>query len=139
MPIEPFNIPLNNNNPSKEILASSGIYNQQRYAPQPYADDTGSSLISNTGIQTTTTTTTKNPDNPDAYDPRSQHAFFIALNNVPAPQNRAMLNDGNYFIDDMLVFNKYISYDTRKLVTFDPQSFLEESIVNFNIYSLEYR
>lgn len=133
------NIPLNDNNPSKEIWASSGIYNEKSYAPLPYASDNNKSLVSNTGIQITTTTTTKNPDNSFSYSPHLDHSFNIQLNGISAPLNKAMLSDSNYFIDDMLVFNKYISYDPRRLVTFDPQSFLEQSIVNFNIYSLEYR
>jgi hypothetical protein len=142
MPIDPSILPINpqnTNNPSKEIWASSGVHSQVPYAAQPYAPDIPNSLVLNTGIQTTTTTTTLNPDAPASYNPITQHSFYIALTGVNPPLNRALISDGNYFIEDMLVFNKYISYDSRKLITFDPESFLKESIVNFNIYSLEYR
>jgi hypothetical protein len=143
MPIDPTLLPLSNpsisNNPSKEIWASSGVHSRVPYAAQSYAPDIPNSLAPNTGIQTTTTTTTRSPDDPTAYNPINQHSFYITLTGVQPPLNKALINDGNYFIDDMLVFNKYISYDSRKLITFDPESFLKESIVNFNIYSLEYR
>jgi len=132
-------VPLNDNNPSKEIWASSGIYNEKPYASLPYASDVPQSLVSNTGIQITTTSTTKNPDSPVSYSPNADHSFRISLQGINAPLNKAMLSDSNYFVDDMLVFNKYISYNDKRYITFDPQSFLEQSIVNFNIYSLEYR
>lgn len=139
MPIDQSVILTNTNNPSKEIWASSGVHSQIPYATQPYAPDIPNSLIPNTGIQLTTTTPVPNPDLIGSYDPLNQHAFNMTLPDISPPLNRALLGDGNYFIDDMLVFNKYISYDTRKLITFDPESFLKESIVKFNIYSLEYR
>lgn len=142
MAIDPLEIPYDSNatnNPSKEIWASSGIHTQIPYASQAYAPDIPNSLVPNTGIQTTTTTTTLNPDNPESYNPFNKHSFNITLTGIAPPLNKALLGDGNYFIDDMLVFNKYISYDTRTLRTFDPESFLKQSIVNFNIYSLEYR
>jgi len=144
MAINPPYVPeLNNNNPSKELLASSGIYDGIVYSQDPsniYFPDKPNLTIANTGIQRTTTSTTPRPD-PTAYRPDSQHAFRITVPSRTPPLNQAMLNDYNLFIDDMEVFNKYIHHDKMggQVITFDPKSFLEESIVNFNIYSLEYR
>jgi hypothetical protein len=112
------------NNPTKEILASSGIFVRPPesgiLAPALFAVDLPNSLIANTGIQKTTTSTT----------PRPTVGGRVFDN----------LSSGNFFIDDMLVFNKYIHYDTKQaLKTFDPQSFLQESIGGFNIYSREFR
>lgn len=123
MPLDPTAIEKNNNNPSKEIWASSGIYDRKNYGRTPiYADDITNSLVPNTGINTTTTSTTQPPTAGTLYD---QFRF---------------LSSGNFYIDDMLVFNQYIHYDTNgALKTFDPQSFLQEAVVTFNIYSLQYR
>lgn len=120
---EPYN---NTNNPSKEIWASSGVFNKQVYASPPYYQDVPNSLVPNTGIQTTTTTTTTTPTPTSQLD----NALF-----------NGMLSSGNYFVDDMLVFNNYIHYDTKTLPakTFNPRSFLQQSIVSFNIYSMEYK
>lgn len=124
----PFpNIENNSNNPTKEIFASSDIYTGEVYAPTAYANDIPNSVIANTGINTTTTTsTTSNP-----------------LNNALFSSN---LTNHNYYIDDMLVFNKYIHYSssvigkvTGKLITFDPESFLQQATNTFNAYSLENR
>ena len=104
----------NTNNPSKEILASSGIYDKVVYAPIRYAVDRPG-LIPNTGIVTTTPSPAmqKNPATPASYSPHLEHSFRItALGREPGLE-RAMLSDGNYFIDDMLVFNKYIHYDVN--------------------------
>lgn len=137
----------NNNNPSKEILASSGIYDKINYAPTRYAIDRPGQIVPNTGIVTTTPSpfllpSLSNPAlpiPPELYSPQTEHAF--RRNVVPrlVGLRTAALSDGNYFIDDMLVFNKYIHYDSPPVKTFDPQSFLQEAIVQFNIYSLEYR
>lgn len=145
MAINPPYVPdLNNNNPSKELLASSGIYDGIVYSSSPnntYFPDRTDSPVANTGIQRTTTSTTPRPDS-NAYRPDSDHALRITVPGRTPPLNQAMLNDYNLFIDDMEVFNKYIHYDnnlTGGVLTFDPQSFLEQAIVNFNLYSLEYR
>lgn len=115
--------PQNINNPTKEILASSGIYDGKVLSNKLYADDISNSIIANTGINSTTTstttTTTFNPSN--------------ILSN---------LSSGNYFIDDMLVFNNYIHYDSDMfggIRSFNPRSFLEQANVAFNAYSMEYR
>jgi hypothetical protein len=129
----------NNNNPSKEILASSGIYDKIRYANQIYFADRPGQLVPNTGIVLTTPPPgAPDPRVPTAYAPHLNHTFRITVPNRQFP--RALLNGGNFFIDDMLVFNKYIHYDDKGPVkTFDPQSFLQESVVRFNAYSLEFR
>lgn len=112
------------NNPTKEILASSGIFVRPPesgiLAPSLFAVDLPNSLIANTGIQKTTTSTTTTP--------------------IPGARVFDNLSSGNFFIDDMLVFNKYIHYDTKgSLKTFDPQSFLQESVDGFNAYGREFR
>lgn len=117
--------PKNINNPTKEILASSGIYDGKVLSNKLYADDIPSSLIANTGINTTTTSTTTKP-------PTSSGT----------PQPFSILSSGNYFIDDMLVFNNYIHYDSDMfggIRSFNPRSFLEQANVTFNAYSMEYR
>lgn len=116
--------PANFNNPTKEILASSGIWDDTPYAPTPFAPDIPNSIAPNTGINTTTTTTTTfNPMMGSGTDP------FLGP-----------ISSGNLVIDDMLVFNKYIHYkNNNRVITFHPQTFLEQSIVTFNIYSLENR
>lgn len=120
---------LNNiNNPSKEILASSGIYDGKAYANPVYYSDLPNSLIPNTGIQTTTTSTTTTTNPSGSSGPSG-------INSLP-------LGSGRYVTGDMLVFNPYIHYDTKNsipLKTFNPQSFLQQSIVTFNAYSLESR
>lgn len=52
-----------------------------------------------------------------------------------------LTSSGTYYIDDMLVFNNYIHYAPGRsgVMAFNPQASLQQSIVNFNIYSLEYR
>jgi len=129
----------NNNNPSKEILASSGIYDKISYANRKYANDFPDQTIPNTGI----VVTTPPPGAPDsrittAYAPHLNHTFRISVPDKQLPT--ALLNGGNFFIDDMLVFNKYVHYESSGPVrTFDPQSFLQQSVANFNVYSLEFR
>lgn len=138
--VVPVNTPVllnDKNNPSKEIWASSGIYDQKAYKSPPiYSPDMPNSFIANTGISVTTTSTTKSPNQ---YQPHFDHTFrIIAPERVPA-LNKALLSDSNYFIDDMLVFNDYIHYDELRSLRFNPQSFLEEAVVSFNVYSMEYR
>lgn len=123
----------NKNNPTKEILPSSGIYSQTPYATQVYANDLPNSTVPNTGIQITTTTTPPSPG-AVAYNPSNQHSFFITATGRAPPLDKALLNDSNFFIDDMLIFNNYIHHDGS--FEFNPQSFLEQSIVTFNIYNL---
>jgi hypothetical protein len=114
----------NFNNPSKEIWAStpSGIFHPIFSAITPYAPDIPLSNFPNTSWQTTTTSTT------------TTRAPEITSNLLLG------LGSGNYFIDDMLVFNSYIHYDTKSSIkSFNPQSLLEQSVTAFNAYSLEYR
>lgn len=106
------------NNPSKEILAASGIYERGvvPYRASYYAPDQPNSVLPNTGILSLNViTTTPSP--------------------VDGVWSNGMDLTGNiFFIDDMLVFNNYIHY-TPPLKTFDPQSFLQESVVTFNVYN----
>lgn len=121
MPI-PYTPPLPEdiNNPSKEIFAASGIYEQGivPFFTSYYAPDLPNSPYPNKGILDFPIITTPPPNIQDNL--------------------KMDLTGGNFFIDDMLVFNKYIHY-TSPLKTFDPQSFLQQSVVTFNIYSLENR
>ena len=114
--------PQDYNNPTKEILASSGIYNGTVMSNKLFADDIPRTGIANTGINTTTTTTTT--------------AAGTTLQPFPP------LSSGNYFIDDMLIFNNFIYHDSDLLggvKQFNPRLFLEQANVTFNAYSLEYR
>lgn len=122
MPLDPTVVYKNTNSPSKEIWASSGIYDQKNYGPQNdiYSPDTPNSVVPNTGINTTTSSTTPSPT-AETLNPEFK-----------------FLSNGTFYIDDMLIFNKYIHYDGSSR-TFDPQSFLQEALVTFNVYSLEYR
>lgn len=125
MAIPPINPPLNNyNNPTKEILAASGIYSGISYAATPYANDINNSTSPNTGRVSTTppaATTTAHP---------SGHSLFAAD-----------IRSGSAYIDDMLIFNDYIHHHAvfGSVLRFNVESFLQQSIVNFNVYSLEYR
>lgn len=127
------------NNPSKEILASSGIYDETPYARTPYARDLPNRLHANIGTQTVTIPNADDKIINRSYNPAVDHVFNITANRTP-PLNKAMLNDHNIFVDDMQVFNKYVHYQNGNFIrSFDPSSFLQQSIVNFNIYSLQYR
>lgn len=113
----------NTNNPTKEILASSGIWDETAYAPTPFANDIPNSTGPNTLRNTTTTTTS-------TVDPN------VAVSGTDP--YLGPISSGNLVIDDMLVFNKYIHYNKKggSVITFHPQSFLEQSIVTFNIYNM---
>lgn len=112
----------NHNNPSKEILASSGIWDEKPYAPFPYADDIPKSLIANTGINTTTTTTTSTTPN--------------VISTSGSEPILGVLSSGTFSIDDMLVFNNYIHYDVNNtLRSFNTQTFLEQAITTFNVFT----
>lgn len=112
------------NNPTKEIWASSGIFTGAVYAPTPYAIDIPDNTLANTGRNTTSTTSSTTPA-------PSSNALFVSD-----------LSNHNYYIDDMLVFNKYIHYASGiggMVRTFDPESFLQQATNTFNAYSLENR
>ena len=133
----------NKNNPSKELLNASGIYEDKprNNSITGYFPDRPNVGIPNTGILQPTLTTTINPNDPGAYTPYHPTAgniFNAQIKPRVPPLDRAMLNDHNVFIDDMQVFNNYIHY-TGRYVTFNPQSFLEEAVVTFNRYSLRFR
>lgn len=121
--------PTNNiNNPTKEIWSSSGnIFDNAKYSNRPFAND-APGLNSNINLNTTTTSTTTTTLPPNN----------LLSKNIPPS---ADLTNHNYYIDDMLVFNKYIHYSHKigQLITFDPESFLEQTTKTFNIYSLENR
>lgn len=107
----------NFNNPTKEIMASSGIWNDTPYASNPYAIDIPNSLIPNTGINTTTTSST-------------------TTSSTPPPSSGTMpdlgvLSDGYMYPDDMLIFNDYIHY-VGNPIRFNPQVFLQEAVASFN-------
>ncbi len=93
------NVANNKNNPTKEILASSGIYDKQAYAPTPYAVDLPNSFVANTGINVTTTSTTTTL--PATSATGSYVADFLNLSN------------GVFFIGNILNFNNYVHYDTK--------------------------
>jgi hypothetical protein len=124
MPLESNPIPLNNNNPTKEIWASSGIYTKEVYSNQPYANDLPLSFDGNTARNSTSTTPTpaSNPLN---------NALFSADLTIPYK-----------YVDDIVIFNNYIHYSstiTGGMTTFNPQSFLEQATNTFNAYNLENR
>lgn len=125
--------PIHYNNPSREIVAGSGLYTKTQYgtprsptplnspdSPDPifYASDVPNSLAQNPNIFTTTTST---------LPPRVNHAL----------QNAKLSNTDMHIIDDMLVFNNYVHYYGN--IQFNPRSFLAQANVNFNLYSMEYR
>jgi hypothetical protein len=96
----------NKNNPTKEIFASSGIYDEIAYAQQPYASDIPNSVTANTGINTTTTTTS-------------------TTTTTPSPSGLTPLSSFVPFIHDILIFNNYIHYDTKgSLKTVNPLSLI---------------
>lgn len=111
----------NDNNPTKEILASFGIFNNIQYASLPYASDNPNNTASNTGINTTTTTTTVQPQ----YSPSG--SLYVAN----------LTTSSRDSIDDMLIFNDYIHYYKKNniVIQYNTRSFLQKSNVAFNMYS----
>lgn len=117
-PPPPYDFAQNKNNPTKEILASSGIWEEKPYALTLFASDIPNVLVPNTGINSTTTTT--------AAPSTSGSIPYLGISTI---------SSGNYYIDNMLIFNSYHHYDTKnQLRKFDPQTFLQQSIKFFNIY-----
>lgn len=115
----------NLNNPTKEIFQScSGVFDGRIIGPVPYAVDIPNSLVPNTGVASTYPPTTT---------PLPRSDVDNGLKNLN-------LSSGIGFVGDMLVFNSYIHYDTKKsLRTFNPQSFLEQSLSTFNAYNFSNR
>lgn len=111
-----------NNSPTKEIWATSGIYDQQSYGATQYAAD-----MPNTGANTGINTKIPVFLSPPLVDTDS------AL--LSTPQNT--FSSGNYFIDDMQIFNPYRHHVGS--IQFDPQSFLIATVNFFNVYSIKYR
>lgn len=109
---------LNFNNPSKEIFAASGIYETNQIIGNPpfYADDLPG-FAPNTGIKPVNT----------IAQPLTTNALFSAD-----------LSRSNRFIDDMIIFNDYIHYG-QPSIRFNPEFFLQQSVVSFNMYNLENR
>lgn len=127
------------NNPSKEIIAGSGIYSKVQYGlpntseffnrqtPYFYKAD-----FPNTNIPNVYNFVTTTPE-PLNFSQIIPHAL----------RDSQLSNTSIHRIDDMNVINKYIHYvpagTPPGLKTFDPRTFLAQSIVNFNIYSVVYR
>lgn len=113
------------NNPSKEILAGSGLYEPSSFGPRGangfFAVDRPNSSIPNTGIFTRSSTTTTTPNPQD-------HALL---------NNSGVSNASMHTIDDMNVINNYVHYYANK--QFNPASFLVQQNIQFNLYSKAYR
>ena len=107
--------PRNINNPSKEIFASSGIYNSGILPDgPPFAPDLPNSTVANTGVASTlppplVVTTTLAPG----------HQFIPLSNMTP-------------FVDDINVINNYLHYNLEK--QFNPRSFLQNANITYRIY-----
>lgn len=127
MPTPEYYSNKNNNNPTKEIWATSGIYDQKNYATSntQYAPDVINSPLPNTGINNRRTETLTSPVIPTDSELFSAPPFT--------------LSSGNYFIDDMEIFNPYRHYIDNSNITFDPQVFLKQTINVFNVYNVRYR
>ena len=113
-----------NNNPSKEIWANSGIYDQKSYGPLQYAPDNANGITPNTGIALRLPT----PFTPPILPTDS------SLLSAPAHT----FSSGNYFVDNMDLFNKFRHHSISTMV-FDPQDFLIQTVNVFNVYSRRYR
>jgi hypothetical protein len=125
MPQPIYYVNKDNNNPSKEIWANSGIYDQKSYGPLQYAPDIENAITPNTGISLRTTP-------PPLTPPLIQ--TDSALLSAPA----GTFSSGNYFVDNMDLFNPFRHHSIRTM-TFDPQDFLIETVNVFNVYSRKYR
>lgn len=88
------------NNPSKEILASSGIYDKKLYSSHVYAPNFPNNTVQNTGVATTTI----DPNIPTIYAPHSNHIFHIQSLNLN------LSTSDSDTIDDMYIINPYIPY-----------------------------
>lgn len=130
----PILSPLESSAPSKEVLASSGVFNKELYNYTLYAPNIQNG--NNLNVAITTTVAPPNPEIPIEYQPNLTHSF--AMTGVGLEYQNALLRrSSDVPISDMSVFNNYYHYDGG--ISFNPQSFLEQSIVVFNVYSLEYR
>jgi hypothetical protein len=124
MPLPEYYTNKDNNNPSKEIWANSGIYNQKSYGPLQYFPDIPDAIIPNAGIATRLPTILTPPILPTDS----------SLLSAPAHT----FSSGNYFVDNMDLFNKFRHYNIPTMV-FDPQDFLIQTVNVFNVYSRRYR
>lgn len=111
------------NNPSKEIWANSGIYDQKSYGQLQYSPDIPN-FIPNTGIALRI---------PEILNPPLIPTDSSLLSAPPHT-----FSSGNYFIDNMDLFNPFRHYAIPTM-TFDPQNFLVETVNVFNVYSMRYR
>jgi len=113
-----------NNNPSKEIWANSGIYDQKSYGPTQYVADMIGSFASNTGI---------------SYRPPTNFIPpLISTNSSLLSAPAHTFSSGNYFIDNMDLFNPFRHYSIPTLV-FNPDNLLIQTVNVFNVYSTQYR
>jgi hypothetical protein len=117
---------LNNddNNPSKEIWANSGIYDQKSYGPLQYAPDIEDAITPNTGILSR------------PILPLTPPLLPTDSSLLSAPANT--FSSGNYFVDNMDLFNPF-RHHSIPTMTFDPQDFLIQTVNVFNVYSRKYR
>lgn len=113
-----------NNNPSKEIWANSGIYDRKSYGGTQYAQDMANSIIPNTAIS--------------SRIPEELNPPLLATNSALLSAPRYTFSSGNYFIDNMDLFNPFRHYAVPTMV-FDPQDLLIETVNVFNVYSTQYR
>jgi hypothetical protein len=125
MPEQPsYYLNNDNNNPSKEIWANSGIYDQKSYGPSQYAQDI-------TGATTPNTAILSRPILP-LTPPLLQTDSSL----LSAPANT--FSSGNYFVDNMDLFNPFRHHSISTMI-FDPQDFLIQTVNVFNVYSRKYR
>lgn len=131
IPFEPL-LPGNKNNPSKELLGASGIYGGQ------FSGSTNQLIIGDP--QTGQGFYSADQPNTQSHIPNTgQYPFQVTTTPNPNPRHAFLdsaLSSGNRFIDDMLVFNNYVHYVGPPIKTFDPQSFMQQSVVSFNMYNL---
>jgi len=117
---------LNNddNNPSKEIWANSGIYDQKSYGPSQYAQDITGAITPNTAILSR------------PILPLTPPLLQTDSSLLSAPANT--FSSGNYFVDNMDLFNPFRHHSISTMI-FDPQDFLIQTVNVFNVYSRKYR
>ena len=123
--------------PSRELIPSSGIFEKKLYSTiNNFAPDQVNNINPNNYVNITTTSTTLDPNNAFSYRPDINHSFV--LNTPGRIYPNTLLSTADYSpFTDMSVFNNYYHYTGN--INFNPQTFLEQSVVVFNIYSLEYR
>jgi hypothetical protein len=124
MPQPIYYVNKDNNNPSKEIWANSGIYDQKSYGPSQYAQDITDAITPNTGILSR------------PILPLTPPLLQTDSSLLSAPANT--FSSGNYFVDNMDLFNPFRHHSISTMI-FDPQDFLIQTVNVFNVYSRRYR